>query len=245
MDMDIKQEYDWLRDFHGCDGGDIGSPEKSSVWVCGIEWGGGHTVENLRQIAAEPYTGDTDFGYEAWQECVDCPYGGGGGGGGAALNGGQVEDYRRFAEEVQPFVHKAGSGYFKMNLYPIAFKNTDAGLWQQEFSEITGFADKQEYVNFCNRYRFAEMNAWVEKYRPRLIIGFGTSYDNEFNAAFSDGFRSFKQEEIAGKKLKWKRNENGTLLAVLPFPSGSHGLNSNVSLQKFGERLAELLVNKE
>jgi len=156
-----------------------------------------------------------------------------------------VEAARRFAEEVQPFVHKAGSGYFKMNLYPIAFKNTDAGLWQQEFSEITGFADKQEYVNFCNRYRFAEMNAWVEKYRPRLIIGFGTSYDNEFNAAFSDGFRSFKQEEIAGKKLKWKRNENGTLLAVLPFPSGSHGLNSNVSLQKFGERLAELLVNKE
>ena len=239
MDMDIKQEYDWLRDFHGCDGGDIGSPEKSSVWVCGIEWGGGHTVENLRQIAAEPYTGDTDFGYEAWQECVDCPYNISVCKLLTALNGGQVEDYRRFAEEVQPFVHKAGSGYFKMNLYPIAFKNTDAGLWQQEFSEITGFADKQEYVNFCNRYRFAEMNAWVEKYRPRLIIGF------EFNAAFSDGFRSFKQEEIAGKKLKWKRNENGTLLAVLPFPSGSHGLNSNVSLQKFGERLAELLVNKE
>lgn len=47
--MNIKQNYDWLRDFHGCDGGDIGSPEKPSVWVCGIEWGGGHTVENLRQ----------------------------------------------------------------------------------------------------------------------------------------------------------------------------------------------------
>jgi len=219
-------------------------PPEAWEW-CGSEWGGGHTVENLRQIAAEPYTGDTDFGYEAWQECVDCPYNISACKLLTALNGGQVEDYRRFAEEVQPFVHKAGSGYFKMNLYPIAFKNTDAGLWQQEFSEITGFADKQEYVNFCNRYRFAEMNAWVEKYRPRLIIGFGTSYDNEFNAAFSDGFRSFKQEEIAGKKLKWKRNENGTLLAVLPFPSGSHGLNSNVSLQKFGERLAELLVNKE
>ncbi|WP_314368398.1 hypothetical protein [Neisseria cinerea] len=243
--MSIKQNHDWLRDFHGCDGGDIGSPEKPSVWVCGIEWGGGHTVENLRQIAAEPYTGDTEFGFGDWQECVAYPYNISVCKLLCALNGGQVENYRRFAEEVQPFVHKADSGYFKMNLYPIAFKNTDASLWQQEFSEITGFADKQEYVNFCNKYRFAQMNQWAEQCRPRLIIGFGTSYDKEFNVAFSDGLSGFRQEEIVGKKLKWKRNQNDTLLAVLPFPSGSHGLNSNESLQKFGERLAELLVGRE
>lgn len=31
----------WARGFSGCDGGDIGSHEKQSIWYCGIEWGGG------------------------------------------------------------------------------------------------------------------------------------------------------------------------------------------------------------
>ncbi|UOO86694.1 hypothetical protein [Neisseria arctica] len=155
---------------------------------------------------------------------------------------GKCQNYQTFAREIQPFVKNANSGYYKINLYPIAFQSTDVSLWQDEFSEIPGFQNKNEYINFCRKYRFIEMNRWVETYRPRLIICFGKSYSYDFNLAFSDGFRSFKEEIIENHVLQWKRNENGTIVAVLPFPSGASDLNSHLALQLFGERLTELLI---
>ncbi|WP_260951748.1 hypothetical protein [Campylobacter sp. RM16187] len=39
----MTEEYfkKWALGFSGCDGGDIGSPENPSAWLCGIEWGEG------------------------------------------------------------------------------------------------------------------------------------------------------------------------------------------------------------
>ena len=37
----------WALGYSGCDGGDMGSPESPSTWICGIEWGGGHSKEDL------------------------------------------------------------------------------------------------------------------------------------------------------------------------------------------------------
>ncbi|MCP1660127.1 hypothetical protein [Neisseria perflava] len=239
--MDIKQQYGWLLDFTGCDGGNIGSPENPSIWVCGIEWGGGHDADSLRKMVATPYDDTTDFGYDDWTTNIKYPYNVRTCKLLSALNGGQTGDYREFAEKVQPFVNGSPSPYFRMNLYPIAFKNTDPNRWNAEFADITGFRDKSAYADFCRKYRFAEMHRWMETYRPRLIICFGRTFEKDFNLAFSDGLNNFNQETIGDRVLKWKRNENGTLLAVLPFPSGPSGLNSDHTMQLFGERLAELL----
>ncbi len=36
---------EWCPGYSGCDGGDIGNEDNPSVWVCGIEWGGGQILK--------------------------------------------------------------------------------------------------------------------------------------------------------------------------------------------------------
>ena len=38
----------WAQSYSGCDGGDIGSPERRAIWLCGIEWGGARTAGQLQ-----------------------------------------------------------------------------------------------------------------------------------------------------------------------------------------------------
>ncbi|XXQ67375.1 hypothetical protein ACKLNO_06970 [Neisseriaceae bacterium B1] len=230
----------WLLDFSGCDGGSIGSPENQSIWVCGIEWGGGDSAESLKTYIHQKWEASPDFGYEKLEyypyNIVTYKLL-------AALCGKNIGEYVAFAEQEKPFLNKgcSSSNYFKLNLYPISFKNTDPNLWTSEFSEITGFQNKNEYIRWCNRYRFPKMNEWVKQYCPKLVICYGKSYETEFNIAFSDGYKSFNEEQIEHVVLKWKRNENGTVVAVLPFPNAPTGLKHNSTIQKVGERLAELI----
>lgn len=130
-----------------------------------------------------------------------------------------------------------------MNLYPLGFPNTSEQHWSTELAEVTGFQSKSEYIQACRQHRFPAMHQWVETYRPRLIIGVGKTYKQDFDTAFSDGQNNFKQETVEDLQLEWKRNENGTILAVIPFLGYQSGLlNSDERLQKFGERLAQILA---
>ena len=46
----VTQKFSrWAKGYSGFDGGDIGSPESPSIWVCGIEWGGGGNCEWLEK----------------------------------------------------------------------------------------------------------------------------------------------------------------------------------------------------
>lgn len=234
----IFMKTDWLLDFSGCDGGLIGSPDNPAIWVCGIEWGGGTSAESLREYIQLEWNQSPDFGHDElffypFNKVIYKLL--------AALNGEKVEHYVEFANREKPFLKDSPSYYFKMNLYPIAFKNTGVDLWTLEFSEITGFKNKHEYIRWCNRYRFPFMNQWVEKYQPKLIICFGKTYETEFNIAFSDGYKSFNEEQIEHVVLKWKKNDNGTIVAVLPFPNSPTGLKHHSTIQLVGERLGELL----
>ena len=44
-------------------GGTIGSPNKHSIWVCGIEWGGGTDAKGLKDYINQPWEGSPEFGY--------------------------------------------------------------------------------------------------------------------------------------------------------------------------------------
>lgn len=223
----------FLLGFSGCTGGNIHSP----IWFCGIEWGGGYeTVEELEEYIAQK---------ELWEKCpvgdettLEYPYGRTTIKLLTSIYGSNVEDYINFFETYKPTYTNSEKSCFQLNLYPIAFKNTDPKYWNKNYDRLLGFKDKPEYVRWCQRYRFAEINKWVDRYRPELVVCFGLNYENDFNSAFSDGIRSFNEETIDRLKVFWKFNEQGTLVAVLPFPNIPRGLLRNSSIQEIGNFLA-------
>lgn len=228
----------WCLGYSGCDGGDIGSPDSRSVWACGIEWGGAHDARQLErefnENASVPPRGYNDWNanlhYHFNRQLMKLL---------AAMRGRSVSEYRQFAASEAPFV--AGSrGYFKMNLFPIAFRNTDARQWHNAFSEITGFDDKAQYLEWCREKRMPLLNAWCNRCTPEMVICVGKTYIQDFSAAFLNGEQKVRRETIDDREFSWARNSNGTLVVILPFMLNRHGLVRNTSIQKFGERILQL-----
>lgn len=235
--------HDFLTAFSGCSGGRIGSPEQPSIWVCGIEWGGGFEYdEDLVRYIHSRVDWETPPHGEDNSDMLQYPYGRSTVKLLAAIDHYDVENYEIYFTQHKPGLASAEKGVFMLNLYPIAFKDTSPSHWKESYQHIFGFRDKGEYVRWCRRYRFLEMNKWVNQYKPKLVICYGLNYVDDFNTAFSDGYRSFEETQIDGLRVCWKRNENGTVVAVLPFPNIPNGLLRNASLQQIGEFLANLLA---
>lgn len=86
------------------------------------------------------------------------------------------------------------------------------------------------------------MRAWVNKGKPKLIVGFGARWESDFRNAF--GFTAAKGNmEIIeeGLNLIWMQNGK-TTLAIIPFLGWQGGLLSrDQSIQAFGKRLGAIL----
>lgn len=239
--MSIAKRFEnWALGYSGCDGGELGNPSNPSTWVCGIEWGGGHTPEalvaHIEEDVSHPPRGYTDWAENLayifnWQVMKLL----------SVINGGSVSDYKKFAETVKPFV-EGSSGYFKMNLYPIRFKDTSYARWHDNFSSITGFQSKADYLRWCSACRFPEIRKWAKSAAPELILCLGKTYIQDFRAAFHNENSSFSHEIIDGRDLFWCINDQGSVVAVIPFMVNRNGLVKNVSIQKFGERISQLLT---
>jgi hypothetical protein len=241
--LPVSKEFEkWGLGYAGCDGGDIGSPQLPSVWVCGIEWGGGHNLEELRQDMQEDVQ-TPPKGYQSWEDNLNYIFNWQVMKLLAAMKGLPVSSYKQFAEVERPFVD-GSVGYFKMNLYPIAFRNTSHQNWLSDFSGITGFSSKHEYLDWSNEKRSPRIKNWVQSCSPKLVICLGKSFRGEFGAAFSVTSNSWATEVIDEKELSWAINEHGTLVVVLPFMVNRYGLVRNLSIQKFGERIAWLQNNE-
>lgn len=235
-------DKNWLLDFSGCDGGRIGSPNNQSIWVCGIEWGGGQTAEELKNYINQTWDGSPNFGYSAegvldfyqYNMVVYKLL--------AVMQNYNIANYKKFVENEMPFLENGHSSYFKMNLYPIAFKNTDPIFWTNEIADVSGFETKNDYLKWCKENRFPIMQQWVKKYAPKLIICFGKTYVNEFNLAFADNENDFNIENIGDLVLQWKKNNNGTIIGVLPFPNAQNkGLKSDSDIEAMGKRLKQFI----
>lgn len=235
-------DRNWMLDFSGCDGGTIGSPQEQSIWVCGIEWGGGFDDKELENYINQEWDSSPNFGYQSIEDSDFYPYNRVVFKLLAVMHGNEIDSYKDFVKEQQPFVENSHSSYFKMNLYPIAFPDTDHIHWVKEFSKATGFDDKQQYLKWCRINRFPVMQQWVQKYTPKLIICLGKSYASDFNLAFKDNNEAFTNETVGDLVLQWKRNDNSTTIAVLPFPNAQNkGLKSHSDIESMGKRLAELI----
>jgi hypothetical protein len=238
--MTVKPDFArWATSYSGCDGGDIGSPAHRAIWLCGIEWGGTRSAEclakELLRDESQPRTGYPDAAHnEAYifnRQALKIL---------SATEGTKVSGYRDFCYRAKPFT-QGSSGYFKLNLYPVAFKDTSQSRWHGHYAAVTGLATKRDYIAWCQTHRFAQMRQWAATARPKLILCLGKDYRTDFKRAFHDESATFNHESIAGRDLWWSVNADGTLVAIIPFMVNRHGLTRNDSIQKFGDRIGQLM----
>lgn len=248
--MDNNKFKEWACSLSGCDGGN----PKAETWLCGIESGGNESsyeknleyyqVDLVAAIAKGAHIPGSEYDWHDQQrnrygQSVAKLY--------AAYRGHRVVEYQKHLDSF------GKADLLKLNLYPIAFRHTGDQLWKKyKLDKVTGFKDKELYRIWCFFNRFPEFVDLANEYAPKLIIGTGVSYVIDFFACFA-GNRNLssrievgeiKPQSLANKKNRkyyWSKLENGTILAVIPFFSGSNGLNSNYLLEQMGTRLREIV----
>ena len=121
MNVTLKFER-WAKSYSGCDGGNL----KGSTWLCGIEWGMGlkHVLEEIEEPVTKPpwlyKTPEDALGRPtfpvnlAFFKLI------------SAMRGRPVDDCKSVAYEKPFFPFHRRSDFFKLNLFPIAFKNRRA-----------------------------------------------------------------------------------------------------------------------
>lgn len=239
---------EWACSFSGCDGG---NPD-ADIWLSGIEWGGdgGEDYYERRlpdevsrgavELKTDPYCWEQHNRYKFGKSTAKLV---------AAIHGYSVE---RYQELFQDGIWN-GSEIFKLNLYPIAFTSTDPKLWSKtKMDKYTGFKDKNLYQLWCNFNRFPAFAEHRNKQSPKLVIGVGVSYLREFVTCFGgakvpvnriDFFeiepRSERNKRTARRRVYWVKVAPTTMLVVIPFYTGSYGLNSNYLLETAGRKIAD------
>ena len=212
------------KEFDGCDGGDPGSVEEPTIWIFGIEHGVYKSWDDPN------FHGDQDDPNYSIQTQLKWPYNQKAFKLLAAMCGVPVENFREFAEKTQPFVRQSKE-YFKGNLYPFACRNVSD--WPPAAQKETGMT-KIEYREWCNHNHLPAIKKWVDKYRPKVFIGVGTTNRSEFsNAAFGCDveFEQYKFSVNGHEKTIFHAKSDRIRLVVVPHISrGRHGLNSNESL---------------
>jgi hypothetical protein len=225
----------WGAGFSGCDGGN----PRGKYWLCGIEYAGGDTEESLvfDDVSTPKYVGAP---HRDREEFLKYPYNWKAIKLLAALSGKDPSKYTAFFKEQGCF--DRDSNYFKLNLFPIGFRNTAHALWDDWLVRKTGLATKQQYLEWCFSHRFPAIRAWMLDFSPSLILCTGISEFKQFQAAFGLGDETVVADVIAAKEVKhFMTNDEKTLVAVVYFLGGRYGLKSDLELSSTGQYLAELL----
>lgn len=235
----------WVNSFSGCDGGSL----EAQTWLCGIEWG---SAGNSEQDAQER---QTYYGTILPEEISR---------GSVALN----QDYQFFTEESAqyPFnwaliklyaaIHDLDASQYldipdpilKLNLFPIAFQKDDYSLWSESLQNAVDFPSKEDFKTYVSS--LSRFSALRQAHKPRLIIGVGSMHARDFQKAFFGDApvrlqkNAIKPESTNGNQnnryLRFVRHD-GTLLVVIPFATGTNGLNSDYLLQEAGKVIRDLL----
>lgn len=212
--------------YFGCDGNDPGTPQQPSIWVFGIEWGWSKKdKENDAKGIQEPM----DENYSVEQQ-LKWPYNRNVFKLLAAIKDVDPKDYGKFARQEKPF-EKGSNGYFKGNIYPIPFNNVSD--WT-EGSKETGFGTKEEYREWCRRYRHPVIAKWVKEHKPKLLIGVGRSCLEDFmSIAGTTKAMPYEFQVNNHKKTICYSLQGSVPLVVVPHLSGTkHGLNSYKSIEE-------------
>jgi hypothetical protein len=217
-----------LSAYTGCDGGD----HLAKTWVLGIEHGDSPSDGPADPMPVEGYSIARQSKYRYNVQVFKLL---------SAIHGGRVEDWLRFAEREQPFVHGA-RGYFKGNLYP--FPCWTERSWSDEALRETGFASKERYGAWCRNHRFDTVAAWIDAASPDLVIATGIGRKNDFlQVAFDSApvqVHAHRQQVGEASFTWYSARRAGRLLVVLPHLSGYPLMWRHGTLHAFGERIAAL-----
>jgi hypothetical protein len=243
---------EWIKSEAGCDGGN----PKARTWLCGIEWGIANLkTENDRRnyynsLKAEIERGRPDpvdkFDLKAiitakenryaYSIAFAKLY--------AVIIGSSVNEYEKVASECH------GDEIYKLNLFPVAFRDVDNELWRQyELIDKTGVRTKEEYKQLCREYRFPAFSNFTKNYNPELVICTGTSCRDDFFSFFAGEHISYFSGQIADvsptnsrpRTYYWASiNNNRTKVFIIPFFNKRYGLNSNLLIEKMGNEIQKI-----
>ncbi len=221
-----------------CDGGDPGTPARPTTWLFGIEPGwslsdqtadaSAKPVDPAHLVLLDRYAVELQLTWPYNRNAFRLL---------AALAREKPEEYRDFALRVRPF-ERGSIGYFKGNLFPEPFNNVHQ--WDDKARELTGFDTKGEYQVWMRTSRFAVIRTWIERCRPRVVIGTGLTFLNDFLAITNTSTApEVFHFEVNGHPKRMFVTTSGTVpVAVVPHLSGGpHGLNSNRAIQLAAERI--------
>ena len=232
----------WAASFAGCDGGRL----SGRIWLCGLEYGGDISSEQLREWIKTPEI-EPPAAYAAADRArsLSYPYNLKAIKLFRALKSRSEESPAAFLDSERCFEHDGD--YFKLNLFPISFKNTSPVRWPASgFAAVTGLRSRDEYEKWCQLHRFPQLKAWMVRGGPRLIVCTGITYAHDFLMAFGDAQSELALHEytVVGRRLRishFLANAGATLVAVTHFLGNRYGLNSNANIEATGRQLAQLL----
>jgi hypothetical protein len=211
-----------------CEGGNPGTPSNRSIWLLGIEPGwsladeaADYEIDAEREAKLTAYAVELQLEWPFNRNAFKLL---------STLNGGVPEDYREFALAARPF-ERGSTGYFKANLFPEPCNNV--GEWDDVSATKTGFTTKDAYRSWMRKNRFRIMTKWIERCRPRLVIGTGLTHLDDFLAITGTTEKPPAHiVTVNGHAKRLHVATSGTVpVAVIPHLSGgSHGLNSNEAI---------------
>lgn len=230
MNNQINPKFkEWACSFSGCDGGNI----NSSVWVCGLEWGRPHYENNQiqdRDLEPKFVSGSWDTNDEdvrtnltgskmGFNQKLAWFY--------SYLLGWNICHYKDEAVNNHLFCQE-GTG-FKMNAFPISFKDRESIAWTDTTRELTGLQDFEDYRKWCIEYRGDFFYKLIEKHNPRMVVCTGITSSNDFIEFFKC---EKSKKEPKDNFVVCPTNNNNTLIFVVPFFNARKGILRYVEMEK-------------
>ncbi|WP_345848455.1 hypothetical protein [Shewanella algae] len=239
--MAVTQKFkNMALSFYGCDGGNL----NSTVWTCGLEWGGGYENNEIPESelkALKLWSWDTDG--ETVAGCLRHQYNQKLAWFFSYLYGWNVDDYKNESIKNKLFCSE-GTG-FKMNAFPISFKNRDSVSWSQKIKEQTGIDSFQVYKEWCIENRGKHFHNLIQKHNPQIVLCTGISSSNEFFRFFKCDISTIAHHNEFHSGLT---NDGKTLIFVVPFFGGRNGINSYSKMESLVSKInhfASLYFNND
>ncbi len=238
-----KEDYGailkYIQSYAGFDGGSL----EGDIWVFGLEWGspinenwstresnhfseiGSLTIpswpkESYRYIKGKP------FNIKAAKLV-------------SILEGYPLDSYMDYTkEDTNRELFTINSNTLKLSLFPFRFNNVSDRLWLN--AGIDGVESKSKYRELCRKFRFPRIKKLANRYQPKIILCFGTTYANYFKDVFLPEPGKFQPNRIlpklsSGNKVEVNDLSYGAKLFICPHFSGAKGLNSDIHLSELGK----------
>ena len=139
-----------------------------------------------------------------------------------------IEDIREY--QIKYFGRKKGD-HAALELMPLPCRSLKAKDWVYEASGVEGLSSRREYLKRYRRERVERLHDMIQKYKPRLIIFYSTTYLKDW---FYVAGVSFK--ELLPKNLYVAKNDS-TIYAVVPHSTAPGKTN------KEWKEIAETILN--